>query len=1381
MRNRVIGNSFVPFALFAANHCGFQAKCFFPLRLVETKITNIPNVKHTSFLLTARLLARLQFMRGLKLTRQVGARLCMWFTFLCLALPAAPGAHAQSTNWLSGTNIFSLTYGTTADSDAVDGATLIVTNGASLTAGQLNVGPTNAAVLKLYAGASISVQTLQVTNVVCGGTTNSIFNFNGGTLTTSNGSGSGYAANILLASNASWTINGNWNLNGGTNLICNAATNSNPAALVYFGSGMNNLQLNVNSNAAWWSAIPANSFATNIPSLVIGYNNATNNVAAINNGTLIATNYNGLADPILVGYSAGSTGNQLLITNGGQVFTRCYGNGGLVGGMIGNSGNNNSAVVTGANGAGRKAAWNLGADRLQIGNGAAINSWVRVDQGGVITNAVIMMWGNYSSLLITNGGQFFCAGATVGRSGFNDSLVVGSNKATLTFYNSGSMTVGGGSVSANNPGTNNTARVDAGGLITNLSSMYVGGNGYAGDTNCIANTLVITNGGQVSSTAACYIGTQAGCNTNSASIGGGSGLSVWDFGAHILTIGNTAKSSNNCATLFAGGLLMNLSSVILGGANSRLNFNGGALAAGSSGSLINTNSTALNAASFVQVGGAVIDDGGFAVTLPLPLLQDPNSAGGGLTKLGSGTLTLVSPNTYAGPTTIRTGTLALSGSGSLASSPIITVAGGATFDNSALAAPFTLGAGQTLSNSTIGASLAGSNNCSAGIVSLVYDGTNASFIVTNGAMTLSAGTVFNLNNLGPTLGPGGYPIIANVSGSAGGVGGTVPTNVTYSGGSLAGAPSLHIILGGLYLGVGGNPSAFSYSPTTFQYNGAAQSPTISFIGSTGTRTTNYVGVAPTSYGPSTHAPTNVGTYCVANTVATDANFLGASNSTLFTIQGLGNLNPAKVVIIKCDDFRVPSLAWTNLLQVTRTLGIKVGLGVICTNGIDTNTAARVPATYQTTTNWMNSQETIGDVEFWNHAWDHTQWTNTGGQTVSEYSGSGLAYMQLHMAESQDALSNALGHTVCSFGTAYNGFDTNTAIVINATPALRLFFASSVTTVRNGGLNASVAAMGIISESDGTGLPNSTKFATTYPGGPAGPVSLQFHPASFVNNSGTNSLLEFQKIMQYLQTNGYAILKPSEYIAALPAFTNQPLSQSIPVGASVTFAVGATGNEPLRYQWLFNGAPSAGAIAASLTLTNLQATNAGNYSVVITNAFGSATSSVAVLTTILKPVLAANTNRSLMAGATLWVTNSATDPNSPSLPLGFALPVKPVGAGINTASGVVNWRPAISQGGTSNQFTVVVTNQASLAATQSFWVGVIAPQKPGISPPLFSAKTFRFTITGDAGPDYTIQGATNLASPSWQTLFFTNAPALPFTWADTNTTPAQIFYRILLGP
>ena len=85
----------------------------------------------------------------------------------------------------------------------------------------------------------------------------------------------------------------------------------------------------------------------------------------------------------------------------------------------------------------------------------------------------------------------------------------------------------------------------------------------------------------------------------------------------------------------------------------------------------------------------------------------------------------------------------------------------------------------------------------------------------------------------------------------------------------------------------------------------------------------------------------------------------------------------------------------------------------------------------------------------------------------------------------------------------------------------------------------------------------------------------------------------------------------------PSITNQPASQVVPVGSNVTFSVGALGNPPLRYFWQFNGATMSGKTNATLTIPNVQLTDAGNYSVIITDCVGTvssvATSSVAALT------------------------------------------------------------------------------------------------------------------------------------------------------------------------
>ncbi|WP_249129192.1 autotransporter outer membrane beta-barrel domain-containing protein [Bradyrhizobium japonicum] len=63
-----------------------------------------------------------------------------------------------------------------------------------------------------------------------------------------------------------------------------------------------------------------------------------------------------------------------------------------------------------------------------------------------------------------------------------------------------------------------------------------------------------------------------------------------------------------------------------------------------------------------------------------------SGTGGGLTKVGTGTLTLTGTNTYTGATTISAGTLAISGFGSISSSSVVTV--DATLDISASSVPF---------------------------------------------------------------------------------------------------------------------------------------------------------------------------------------------------------------------------------------------------------------------------------------------------------------------------------------------------------------------------------------------------------------------------------------------------------------------------------------------------------------------------------------------------------------------------------------------------------------------------------------------------------------------------------------------------------------------
>lgn len=95
----------------------------------------------------------------------------------------------------------------------------------------------------------------------------------------------------------------------------------------------------------------------------------------------------------------------------------------------------------------------------------------------------------------------------------------------------------------------------------------------------------------------------------------------------------------------------------------------------------------------------------------------------------------------------------------------------------------------------------------------------------------------------------------------------------------------------------------------------------------------------------------------------------------------------------------------------------------------------------------------------------------------------------------------------------------------------------------------------------------------------------------------------------------------------PVITQQPASLSAITGSVAQFTVQAVGEEPLTYRWyqsntaLTNDTRHHGTATNMLSITNLATTDAGNYTVRVTNAFGfAATSSVAVLSVFIPPTI-----------------------------------------------------------------------------------------------------------------------------------------------------------------
>jgi hypothetical protein len=94
--------------------------------------------------------------------------------------------------------------------------------------------------------------------------------------------------------------------------------------------------------------------------------------------------------------------------------------------------------------------------------------------------------------------------------------------------------------------------------------------------------------------------------------------------------------------------------------------------------------------------------------------------------------------------------------------------------------------------------------------------------------------------------------------------------------------------------------------------------------------------------------------------------------------------------------------------------------------------------------------------------------------------------------------------------------------------------------------------------------------------------------------------------------------------SVPDITAQPQSTTNLVGTTATFTVTATSCSSVGYQWMFGTNALSSENAATLTITNVQTSHAGDYTVVLTNAAGSITSGVATLTVQLpaSPTLSA---------------------------------------------------------------------------------------------------------------------------------------------------------------
>ncbi len=209
-------------------------------------------------------------------------------------------------------------------------------------------------------------------------------------------------------------------------------------------------------------------------------------------------------------------------------------------------------------------------------------------------------------------------------------------------------------------------------------------------------------------------------------------------------------------------------------------------------------------------------------------------------------------------------------------------------------------------------------------------------------------------------------------------------------------------------------------------------------------------------------------------------------------------------------------------------------------------------------------------------------------------------------------------------------------------------------------------------------------------------------------AGDYAVLVYNLNGSVLSTNATLTLLYPAFILQQPSTVLvrvRPDPQAAPV-TNATFRTAAFSPTPLSYQWRYNGQDIPGATASTLTVSNVQVSSAGEYTVRITDAVGDVLSAPASLVPLVSPVLLQVPLAQLVTPGSL-VTLSASATGVP-LPLSFewrrgSLPLA-TNTVFSTVSSFQFSAPPLPF--VTNQYRVVVRNLATVSPLASPLINVI---------------------------------------------------------------------------
>ena len=446
-----------------------------------------------------------------------------------------------------------------------------------------------------------------------------------------------------------------------------------------------------------------------VGTLTLSAANSYTGGTTVNAGTLEATNTGALPGYSTSGKVTVNSGGTLAVAVGssGQwtaanvasLLGAATFNGGSVLGLD-TSGAGSSGFTYGSNITGSLSLTKLGAGMLtltgantfagdltvQAGTLAVVSGGVGAGGNANVDSAALVIDGT-GSITATSGGTLNVSGAYANPAGVTlaDTGVLSTGIANIGLSSAAYFTQSGGTFTTNgnafNLGNVSYNLSGTGSLSTGIAIIGVHGTATftqtGGTFTTNGNSLQIADG--ISGFFSSYRLSGGSLSTGAAYIS--QGTTFTQTGGAFTTNGNTLNFSVYGDNGYAlGGGTLTVGGVAGTGDGNTFDFNGGTLQAAAT----NPNFFAGLTVAEVHAGGAIIDTQAFNVTIAQTLTSGTASGtpDGGLTKLGSGTLTLSGNNIYTGPTTLSAGTLQVGNGGTSGSLGTDT---GAITDNGTLA------------------------------------------------------------------------------------------------------------------------------------------------------------------------------------------------------------------------------------------------------------------------------------------------------------------------------------------------------------------------------------------------------------------------------------------------------------------------------------------------------------------------------------------------------------------------------------------------------------------------------------------------------------------------------------------------------------------------